>query len=695
MGKVKLAAKLGTILTISIAFLTILEVAVVRQRADKLCLEKAEEDYIETTTLYADKVADIIQKYGTQLEAYSKADIVRTKDPAQIFEWIQERADIRPQDFERVSFVDLTGQSISDISGKSNVKDRDYFDAIVNKNMDVYVDNPVTSKTTGKTILHVCKAARAPDGELVGFFMAILAIEHVHDMVSTFKTGSTGYSVLYSSDNQYMGTSASDEVAQEFKEPSEDMQALITKILDNTSIGNTGNFTYKDKYGIDHFGVYSPVKGTSWTFIMIVEQSEIIRLAKSINYILVIGGVLIALGIIAVSITLIILETKPLELVESTMEEIATGHADLTKRIILTRKNNDEIGRVVKGFNDFAIKLQNIVTEIKQSKDYLIDSGRDLSESTSSTHESIKGIMVDIGTMDDNIVNQRKSVNQTAGAVNEISLSLDSLNKMVESQSASVHNANAAVQELVGNIHSVNLSVSNMSTSFQNLKSKTAEGVIKQEQVNNKIQSIAAESEMLMEANSVISSIAEQTNLLAMNAAIEAAHAGEAGKGFSVVADEIRKLSENSASQSKTIGDELKKITDDIENIVVESNNASRVFNEVTEEVSSTSNLVEGIKTAMEEQESGSNQISDALQVLNDNTSEVIVASREMQIGNQMIMEEIKNLQDATLDIKTKMTKISDNVSRINDTGGTLAEISSNMKDTIDKIGSQVDLFKV
>jgi methyl-accepting chemotaxis protein len=266
---------------------------------------------------------------------------------------------------------------------------------------------------------------------------------------------------------------------------------------------------------------------------------------------------------------------------------------------------------------------------------------------------------------------------------------------MIETQASGITEASAAVEEMIGNIGGVNQSVEKMASSFNELEERAQNGSEKQERVREQIEKISGQSEMLEDANAAIASIASQTNLLAMNAAIEAAHAGEAGKGFSVVADEIRKLSETSTVQSKTIGEQLKKIRDSIGSVVTESGASSEAFASVSGKINETNTLVVQIKGAMAEQLSGSKQINEALHIMNDSTSEVRSASAEMSDGQKAILEEVRRLQEATTAMKERITEMSQSAQKINGTGKTLNSISRDVEEAIDRIGSQIDQFKV
>lgn len=273
----------------------------------------------------------------------------------------------------------------------------------------------------------------------------------------------------------------------------------------------------------------------------------------------------------------------PLEDVVNAMQNIASGDGDLT--LELSTSGKDEITKLSRNYNTFALKLRTTIGNLLNSATTLKESAEALGNQASQTLSISE--------------EQSQQTEQIATAINEVTYAVQDVAKHAEQAASEVSQASQQA-------NSGQINIDNSLKQTDLLSSSIAQAV-------KVMQTLADESSQVGRVLDVIRSIAEQTNLLALNAAIEAARAGEQGRGFAVVADEVRLL----AQRTQQSTDEVQVM---IESLQRNSQAAVHVINESSDISQAT------VEQAHKARESLMN-ISSALHMINDLNASIASAT--------------------------------------------------------------------
>ena len=689
LRKTSIGRKLGLTLLVAVLFLfsilLFITSRVIQSQTTKSYYEMAHE----IVNGRADEINKWIEVYINDLRIYSDADIIKTGDDEQVIEWLHNHQNLRNPDYDYMFFCDAEGTSYRDtglVGGKGALVERDYYKAMMKEGRDTFVGNVVLSKTSGKYVMPIARAAKDASGKTFGFFVGMLGIKQLTDKVESFQIGETGYFLLTDGTGQIVAHRNSEYVLQKIE--------IIPEVANLIYSGNGKNsYAELELEGKKSVSFVAPISTTGYSIGYIVSLSQVHTATTQTQKVVVIVGIAVALILAILFILLLNRVLARLKKINVLIRDLSSGDADLTVRLDV--HNADEVGELVIGVNMFLEKFHDIMANIKQSEVELNDAGTVLVKEIENTTSTMTQMAGNINLVNGQVGNQAATVENSTTAITEISKNIEYLDSMIQGQASTVVEASAAVEEMIGNINSVDKSVIKMVEEFTVLELDTKNGIEQNSSVNELIQKISEQSVSMMDANTTIQSIAEQTNLLAMNAAIEAAHAGEAGKGFSVVADEIRKLAETSAEQSNKIGEELSKIQNGIAHVVEASSESEKSFQNVSSRINSTSELITQIRGAMEEQQAGSQQILEALQAMNESTSKVRDAGNEMTRSGETIKGDVTELRDSMSNISSAVSDINEGTHYVNESTGTLRSTSEKLRTAIQKISDDVDLFKV
>lgn len=183
---------------------------------------------------------------------------------------------------------------------------------------------------------------------------------------------------------------------------------------------------------------------------------------------------------------------------------------------------------------------------------------------------------------------------------------------------------------------------------------------------------LAALSEKASNINGVLTTItkvADQTNILSLNAAIEAEKAGEAGRGFAVVASEIRRLADQTSVSTWDIEQMLKdmqsavsasvmgmdKFAEEIRRSVGEARRVAEQLSSMTEQVRKLPPRFDMVLQGMQSQAVGASQITETMMQLSD-------ASQQTVDSLKATSEAVHQLQYAAGDLQQSVASFAVNL---------------------------------
>jgi len=375
----------------------------------------------------------------------------------------------------------------------------------------------------------------------------------------------------------------------------------------------------------------------TWHLLISLDKSTVYKvLGESLTSSVITTSILVIIS--AILITLVLAQAyRPVLALKRTVEELSSGHGDLTKRLPVT--SNDDLGQISQNINIFVENLQQMMLELSSSSDHIGNSIKGLQDLTKKNASVIHEHMSET----DQVVTALDEMSATSSDVARNTVEAVEFTTKTSAQTSNSKVVVTGATETVGDL------------------------VKHVEEASSYINQMGDEIAEITNVLKVIGEIADQTNLLALNAAIEAARAGEQGRGFAVVADEVRALASRTQQSTAEIQDTIARLTNSSATVI----NTMQSTKSSCEEASAQTSLV---VTDLD-------SISDSVEGINSLNVQIATAAEEQSL----VAEEISR----------NMSKIREMVEEVAESGVKTDNEAANLAEANTHLTSIVGRFKL
>lgn len=457
----------------------------------------------------------------------------------------------------------------------------------------------------------VVSFAKSFQGQNQGVLAADLTINAIINQVLNTKLDNDGFALLIDGNNKIVAYKDESLSQKNLTELDQDLTpALLQQLAEQKTISTI----HWDSEQRDKLVFATPVPGTDWTLAVVEDETMAFSsISEQITFLLLASvGLYVVIAAIAAMIINSLL--RPLSNLSQSVEQLAQGSGDLTRRIDIERM--DEIGELADHMNRFLGQLQSMIQGIVSQSTEL---GVQAEQSAIHTEQASQ-----------KVADQQNDINQIATAIHEMSATSSEVASHAEMTASAAQASTSSCEEGQQVIGQNREAITQLANQVQD-----AANVI------HKLESNAQDINQIL---STIQGIAEQTNLLALNAAIEAARAGEQGRGFAVVADEVRVLSKRTHDSTEEIRtmietlqqntrqavDSMQASTDLAGQSVGYAEDASTSLNQITQAITEISDMAVQIASAAEEQRAVSEDISRNTQAIKDVSDHLALQTGEV-----------------------------------------------------------------
>ena len=507
-----------------------------------------------------------------------------------------------------------------------------------------HVVDPFVSSITGETIFVLVVPVLHND-QFMGAVVVDLNVK-MFDSLGKDKSGEgakTFFDVI-NKDGKFVYSSNPDAVGKNLAEyvGEETFKNDIQSKFDGESI-----FHIQDGHRIRYFAPLT-IYGTDW-YVQSAMSLDLYNQGKNQLFVaLAVAEVVLFILLQVILFTALKKSLSPLGKLAEESDKLAEGNFDI--KVFYAQE--DEIGRLVKSFNNIVKRLTYVVSdlqaklgafaqgdfgsEIKEDENYkgdfrpILNSLQEISTSLNSTLKNVHTSSSEVSSSAEQVSSMAQRISEgttkQASSIAELSKTMEDITEQIRHTTKQAEKA-----QQLGVVSGSHVETSNQ----------------KMTDMQGAMEEITEKSKEISKIIKTIDDIAFQTNILSLNAAIEAARAGEAGKGFAVVADEVGNLAKKSQEAAQNTSLLIEETIGAVQKGAKFTEETAEALHSVSESTNQVNDLIGEISKASEEESAGVSRLSDGLQEIsavvqeNSATAEESAATAEELSAQANLMNDL------------------------------------------------------
>ena len=514
-----------------------------------------------------------------------------------------------------------------------------------------HVVDPFVSSITGETIF-VLVVPILNNGQFMGTVVVDLNVKMFNALgIDESGEGAKTFFDVINKDGKFVYSSNPDAVGKNLADyvGEENFKENIQSRFDKETI-----FNVQDSHRVRYFAPLN-IDDTSW-YVQSAMSLDIYNEGKNqLLVALITAEVILFILLQLVLFTALKKSLQPLGKLAEESDKLANGNFDIK----VSYAQEDEIGRLVKSFNNIVKRLNYVVSDLQAKLTAFAqgDFGSEIKEDENyqGDFRPILTSLQDISTsLNGTLKNVHTSSSEVSGSADQVSSMAQRISEGTTKQASSIAELSKTMEDITEQIRHTTkqaekaqqlgvVSGSHVETSNQ-----------KMTDMQGAMEEITEKSKEISKIIKTIDDIAFQTNILSLNAAIEAARAGEAGKGFAVVADEVGNLAKKSQEAAQNTSLLIEETIGAVQKGAKFTEETAEALQSVSESTNQVNDLIEEISKASEEESAGVSRLSEGLQEISAVVQENSATAEESAATAEELSAQANLMNDLISKFKTR-----------------------------------------